>query len=200
MASEDSDQVLSRLAMVHRLRDFCDLDQAGHREVPAGPADINAPSKALEIMPLSRPQSMRTEERDHDVEQLVPSSNDEPVQVLLVVVVPSVDRDGADAKEVPQIMEAVDAPRALHHHEAVGHLVAGPVAAPLNPVGLLDEADGEATLPIRETDHPADPDQPFLLVFRTYRIVTAHDRSLGRVPVGYSGFPAYSRMLIATLL
>jgi hypothetical protein len=41
--------------------------------------------------------------------------------------------------------------------------------------------------------------QPFLLVFRTFRIVTDHDRSLGRVPDGYSGFPAYSRMLTALL-
>ena len=34
MASEDSDQVVSGLAMVHGLRDLCNLDQAGPREVP----------------------------------------------------------------------------------------------------------------------------------------------------------------------
>jgi hypothetical protein len=41
--------------------------------------------------------------------------------------------------------------------------------------------------------------QPFLLVFRTVRIVTVHTRSMGRVPDGYSGFPAYSRMRTVTL-
>jgi hypothetical protein len=42
--------------------------------------------------------------------------------------------------------------------------------------------------------------QPFLLVFRTVRIFTAHILSMERVPDGYSGFPAYSRMQSATLL
>jgi hypothetical protein len=200
MASEDSDQFTSRLAVIHRLRDFCDLDEAGHREVPARAADIDASRKAFEVVPLRRAQRMRPKERDHDIEELVPSAHDESVQVLLVVVVPSVDRDGADSEEVPQLVEAVDATCALDDHEAVGHLVAGSIAAPASPVGLFDEADGETAFPTYESDHPADPDQPFLLVFRTYRIVTAHTYSLGRVPVGYSGFPAYSRMLTVTLL
>jgi hypothetical protein len=39
---------------------------------------------------------------------------------------------------------------------------------------LADEADGEASFSVYETKDPTDGDQPFLLVFRTVRIVTAN--------------------------
>ena len=45
-----------------------------------------------------------------------------------------------------------------------------------------------------QTTSPARADQPFLLIFRTVQIVTARDLNRGRVPDGYSVFPAYSRM------
>ena len=45
-----------------------------------------------------------------------------------------------------------------------------------------------------------DRDEPFLLIVRTRRIFTVHILSMRRVPDGYSGFPAYSRMQSATLL
>jgi hypothetical protein len=76
----------------------------------------------------------------------------------------------------------------------MSHLVAGSVAASARPAALADEADREASFSVYKTNNPAFLPQPFLLVFRTVRIVTAHHRSVGRVPDGYSGFPAYSRM------
>src|SRR5204863_7644221 len=88
---------------------------------------------------------------------------------------------------------------ALHHGELVRDLEAGSIAGSSGPRWLPDKADGEASFPVYEPLDPAQPDQPFLLVFCTDRIVTVHDRSLGRVPDGYSGFPAYSRMHSATL-
>jgi hypothetical protein len=189
MASEDSDQLLPRLAVVHRLCDLRDLDQAGHREMPARVADLNAACEALEVGPLRGAKRVLPEERDHDLEQLIAGANDEPVQMLLVVVVPSIDRDGADSKEVPQLVKRAHAPRSLDNHEAVGHLITGSITASPSPIGLLDEADGEATFPIHETDYPADSDQPFLLVFRTARIVTVHASeartSTGRI-LGFS--------------
>ena len=72
---------------------------------------------------------MLPEERKHDVEQLVPSADDETMQVLLVVVVAAIDRHRANPEEVPQLLERADTARALNYHEAVGHLVAGLVAA-----------------------------------------------------------------------
>ena len=186
--------------MVHRLSDLRDFNQAGHGEVPAGLADLETACEALEVMPLCRPQRMRPEERNDELRELVPCTDDEPVQVLLMVVAAPIDRHRANAEEVPELVEAGGATRSLHNDEAVAHLVSGSVASPPSPMGLFGEADGETTLPIYEADYPAGPDQPFLLVFRTSRIVTAHTTRVGRVPDGYSGFPAYSRMLIATLL
>ena len=84
----------------------------------------------------------------------------------------------------------------------MSHLVAGPVADPPSPVWLLDEADGKAPFPIYKTNDPAEKlVQPFLLIARTVQIITArtHTKRLRRVPDGYSGFPAYSRMLTALL-
>jgi hypothetical protein len=73
--------------------------------------------------------------------------------------------------------------------------VAGPVGVAVPSPTSADEPVREATFSVYETNSPAKPDQPFLLIFRTARIVTAHDRSRGRVPGGYTGFPAYSRIL-----
>jgi hypothetical protein len=189
MASEDSDQVLSRLAVIHRLRELRNLDQAGHREMPAGRTDLDAARKALEVVPLRGAQRVIPKERDHDFQQLVPSADDEAMQVLLVVVVTPIDRHATDSKEIPQLREGTQAARALHYYEAVGHLVSGSIAPSVRPIGLLDEADGEASFAINETGYPADPDQPFLLIFRTARIVTAHSHqaraSTGRI-LGFS--------------
>jgi len=122
--------------------------------------------------------------------------------MLLMIIVPSVDADGANVKEALQIMQGIDAFGTLHNHETVGHLKSGFVAFSARSIRLMNEADGEASLSVYEADYPASPDQPFLLIFRTVQIVTARDHylSLRRVPDGSSGFPAYSRMLTVTLL
>ena len=91
-------------------------------------------------------------------------------------------------------MQARHALRALRDHKLVSHLVAGSVAVSAEPAVLADEADREATFSVYKTNNPAFLPQPFLLVFRTDQIVTVHHLSGGRVPDGYSGFPAYSRM------
>ena len=81
----------------------------------------------------------------------------------------------------------------------MNHLIAGSIAGSSRPIGLTDEADGEASLSVYETDNPASGDQPFLLIARTVQIVTAHTIMVWRVPDRYSGFPAYSRMLTTLL-
>ena len=49
MASEDSDQFMSGLAMVHGLRDLRNLDQAGRREMTVRRDDLEAVRKLLEV-------------------------------------------------------------------------------------------------------------------------------------------------------
>jgi hypothetical protein len=140
------------------------------------------------------------EKRDDRSEQLVPASNDELEQVFFVVVLTSIPRYPPYPEEILELFEARAATRALGDHKSMEHLVTGDVALAGASIRLPNEADGEATLPIYKAYYPASPDQPFLLIFRTHRIVTAHTYMVGRVPVGYSGFPAYSRMQTATLL
>ena len=143
---------------------------------------------------------MPPEERNNPSRQIGAFANDVAIQVFAVVVVPAIRNDLPNLEERSELVQAVDALCALRDNELVSHLVAGPVATSTRPAWLPDEADREASFSVYKTNNPASPDQPFLLVFCTDQIVTAHDRSLGRVPDGYSGFPAYSRMLTVTLL
>ncbi len=62
------------------------------------------------------------------------------------------------------------------------------------------ERDRETSFPVDEADGPLLDAWPFLLIVRTGRVVTAHSHIIpegcdsGRVPSGYTGFPAYSRL------
>jgi hypothetical protein len=199
MASEDSDQLRPGLLAIHRLRYLRDGHETCGAQVPSSGNLLHAVRELLEVALLCRPQRIPAEERNHRSQQVVTAANDVLRQVLFVVVVPAVLEEPPDTKEVPQIFEARAALNTLRDHEPVGHLVASLVAAPAPTASLADEPDREASFPVYKANHPASPDQPFLLVFRTVWIVTAHNRSLGRVPDRYSGFPAYSRMLTALL-
>ena len=200
MVSEDSDQVPAGLAPVHLLSDLGDLDHSVPIEMPSLSDQPNASCEAIEVVCLRRLQRMELEEGDHLLEQIRALAHDESVHVLTVVVGSPVDDDLPGSEEAGQLVQGVLAARALDDDELVSDLVADRVAVPATPATLADEADGEATFSVYETDDPADPDQSFLLIVRTVRIFTAHPTRIGRVPDGYTGFPAYSQMLITALL
>ena len=142
---------------------------------------------------------MPLEEWNDRPQQLAPLSHDVAIQVLAVVVVSPIGDHLTHPEELSELVETRDALRALRHRELVSHLVAGPVAGSARATRLADEADREAAFSVYKTNNPAFLPQPFLLVFRTARIFTVHILSMGRVPDGYSGFPAYSRMRSALL-
>jgi len=86
--------------------------------------------------------------------------------------------------------------------KSVSNLITGLVALPAHPVGLPNEADGEASLSVYETDHPATLlVESFLLIVRTRHVVTivnvASDDTMSSAR--YSEFPAYSQMHTALL-
>jgi hypothetical protein len=90
-----------------------------------------------------------------------------------MVVIPPIGNHLSNAEELMEIMEAAHALRALRHRELVSNLVTELVASPARPLLLPDKADGEASFPVYEADHPAtELDQPFLLIFRTRHVVT----------------------------
>ena len=119
--------------------------------------------------------------------------------VLTVVVVSLVSEYLVHYEEVPELLKTRNALRALSHRKLMSHLIASLVADSSQSAGLADKADREASFSVYKTNNPAFLPQPFLLVFRTVRIVTVHILSMRRVPDGYSGFPAYSRMRSASL-
>jgi hypothetical protein len=175
MASEDSDQFMPGLAMVHSLCEPRDFDETFRREMPTLSAYLKRGDELVEVASLRGLQRMTLEERDNHLEEVVPSLHAIAVEVLLVVVVAAVDTHRADSKELPQLVEGAHAARALHDGEAMGDLIPGFVALAAHAVWLPHEPDGEAAFSVHKTDNPASPDQSFLLVFRTDQIVTAHD-------------------------
>jgi hypothetical protein len=194
MASEDSEEVSPGLLALHRLRDLNDLRHALTREVMARIDQLHALRELLEVTLLRRVHRMRPKERDDLSDQIRPPAHHIAIQVLAMVVVPLVREYLSHPEEALELVQTRCALRTLRHHKLVSHLIAGSVAAPASSATLADETDREATFSVYKTNNPAFLPQPFLLVFRTVRIVTAHHRSVRRVPDGYSGFPAYSRM------
>ncbi len=199
MASEDSDQLSPGLLAIHRLDDFGDI-----RKTSIGPMDttvdhLNTASELFEISLLRRTHRMSRKEGNDYLNQIFSPTHRVAIQVLLVVVVPSIDEHATHSKETHQIVETRDALCALRHRELVRHLIAGLVAFPIRPVWLPNETDGEAPLSVYKTNYPAESNQPFLLVFCTHRIITVPPTWGGTRSVGYTGFPAYGRMRTARL-
>jgi hypothetical protein len=77
MASEDPDQITSGCPPVHRLCDLGDLDETVDVKVPPTGDDLHAERELLEVALLRRTQTMRLEERNDRLEELVASVDDE---------------------------------------------------------------------------------------------------------------------------
>jgi hypothetical protein len=145
---------------------------------------------------------MPLEEWNDYFEQVITPADAKLQEILAMVVVAPVAIDATDTEELLELFQRRRARRTLRHDKLMNHLVTGSVADSPRPIGLTNEADGETSFSVHETDHPAtELDQSFLLIARTAQIVTArtHYNKVRRVPDGYSGFPAYSRMLTALL-
>jgi hypothetical protein len=197
MVSEDSDQLVPGLLVVHRLRQERDLDEPVCGQMPPGPHHLHACRKLLEIEPLRRPERIPLEERDYRLQKVASGGHDILAQVLLVVVVPPVDEEPSHSEELLELLEAERAPRSLRHHEPMAHLKAGLVASPARAVTLPHEPDREASFSVYKADHPTTLlDQPFLLIVRTRHVVTiVNDHSdVTMSSAGYSEFPAYGQM------
>jgi hypothetical protein len=141
MASEDSDQFVSGLAMVHRLCQLGYLDETLTGQMPAGVDDVHAPRELLEIVPLRRPQGMLTEERDDRVDQFRASTHVVLAQGFLMVVMALVEEDPAYPEEPLELFKAGSASFALRHDEPMEDLVAGSVAFSTRAIVLAHEPD-----------------------------------------------------------
>ena len=141
MASEDSDEVVSGFAAIHRLSDLGDLDETASTQMTAVSHELNTPRELLEVLLLRGPHRMLLEERNDPFEEIDAASHDESVQMLAVVVGAVISHHHSHPEELPELVETRDARGALRDRELMGHLVSGPVAAPTRPLTLPDEAD-----------------------------------------------------------
>ena len=141
MASEDSDELVSGLAMVHRLRDHRDFDETLSGQVPVIRDDLHTPSESLEVIPLRGAHWMLLEERDDRLQQISSASHGVLAEVLAMVVVPTVHVDAPDAEEALELFETGATPLALRYDEPVEHLVSGCVACASRAARLPHEAD-----------------------------------------------------------
>ena|SRR5438132_1186008 len=141
MASEDSDQLRPGLPVIHRLRDLRDLDQSFPGQVLTRVDLLHAKRKSLEVLPLRSAERIRSEERDDVLQELRARFDDELQQVFLVIVVPTVDVNASNPKELLEFPEAARTTFALRHDESVNDLIAGSVAASGSAGRLPHEAD-----------------------------------------------------------
>src|SRR5262245_29756071 len=124
---------------------------------------------------------MPLEEWNNHFEQVITPANAKLQEILAMVVVAAVAIGATDTEELLEFLERRRARRRLRHHELMNHLVAGSVADSSRPIRLPNEADGEASFSIHETDDPAtELSQPFLLIARTVQIVTARTHRIKR--------------------
>ena len=99
MASEDSDQLVPGFSAIHRLNNLRDLHQTIHGQVVTGSNEFDAVCELREVVTLRGPQRIRAKEGNDRFEKIIPSLHVIAVQMLPVVVVPSVDADAADTEE-----------------------------------------------------------------------------------------------------
>ena len=90
MASEDSDELVTGLLVIHHLGDASDLDKTVPRQVPTRLDHIHARREALEVEPFRGTKREISEEWNYRPHEMVALRYDVLAQVLLVLVVPSV--------------------------------------------------------------------------------------------------------------
>ena len=109
MASEDSDEVRSGLAPIHRLCDAGDLDETVPRQVMAGRHALHACGELLEVLLLRGSHGIPLEERDNPLQQILTPTDNVSVQMLAVVVIACVRQDLSHIEEVTKVVETLDA-------------------------------------------------------------------------------------------
>ena len=106
MASEDSDELVTGLLVIHRLGDASDLDKTVPRQVPTRLDHIHARRKPLEVVSLRGTKRVSSEERNDRLHEMFTPGHGVLAQVLPVVVVPSVDMKSSYAEELLELFEA----------------------------------------------------------------------------------------------
>ena len=158
--------------MIHAFHRGQDFDQTFAVKMMTEVNHMDAMSEPFKVMAFVRPKRKSLEERNHDLDQIVATLDQELVQIFSVIVVPAVLVEPANSEEITESLKRFDTASALDDSEPVNHLPAQTIALTIATAGLAHQADGEAALSINEAENPANRDQSFLLIACTGRIVT----------------------------
>ena len=143
-------------------------------EMRSGLHHLQHGGKRLEVGVLCGDQWMRFEERNHDLDQLPPPLHGEAQERVAMVVVAPVLDDLPAPEHLLEEFERRPRRRRLGDRELVLDLPAE--EAP----GIAHDRDRETAFAVDEADDPLLEPWPFLLIARTGRVVTGHDRTLQR--------------------
>ena len=100
VVSEDSDDIGTRLTSIHGLGHFDDLQQSISGEMLIRHHLPQTLSKLQKIQILQSSHRILNKERDDRFVQILPFSNNIPIQMFLVVVISSIHQDLTYPKEV----------------------------------------------------------------------------------------------------
>jgi hypothetical protein len=159
--------------VIHGLGDLDHLDQTMAGQMRVALDQPQTFRELQEVSLLGSSQRILFEKRNDRLNQITPLSHTVPMHMFLVIVVPPIDVDVANSKELHEHVETLQALLALCHRELMRHLESGFITSSIKSLRLSNEVDRKTTFSIDEAGNPSDFDQSFLLIFRIRRIVTA---------------------------
>ena len=123
MVSEDSDQLMPGLAMIHRLSDLGDLDQTLSSPMSTSTDHLHAQRELLEVTLFRCAKPMLAEERNDRFHQSRTRVDDVLAQMLAVVVMPLVHVEPSHAEEALELLQTATATDSLGHDKPMRDLV-----------------------------------------------------------------------------
>ena len=91
--------------MIHRLCDFCDLNETAHREVLSSLHQINDLGELLKFISLRSSQSVLYEERDNDIPQISEPRHNVPEEILPMIVMPTIHVHLSTSKKTDEVFK-----------------------------------------------------------------------------------------------
>jgi hypothetical protein len=131
---------------------------------------------------------MLEEERNYHFHEIRATIHAVLQEILAMVVAPNVPSYSSNSEELLKVLQADGARSTLRDSKAMGHLVAGLVAASAFPGWLPDEADWEAPFSVYKTNNPASLTSLSCWFSAPSGLSLNIAAKLWRVPDGYTGF------------
>lgn len=166
MVSEDS-QDFGWLSMIHRFCYLTDLDQARPCQVLPSIYQIDDSYELVEVFPLRGSQRMFLEKRDYHIPQVRKSPDVIPVQILPVIILPTIHVHLAASEEAAKLFQDRLTAGSLHNHKGWLDLPAKRHAL------ATKDRTAKTALSLDKADDPSLVQESFLLIFRISHFVTA---------------------------